>query len=52
MTTDRPYRKALTKEVAFAEIDKNSGTQFDPGIVKLFLEEMKGFEPAIVQNLA
>jgi diguanylate cyclase (GGDEF)-like protein/PAS domain S-box-containing protein len=48
MTTDRPYRKALTPEVAFAEIIKNSGTQFDPEIVTLFLEEMKGFDPAIV----
>jgi diguanylate cyclase (GGDEF)-like protein/PAS domain S-box-containing protein len=44
MTTDRPYRKALTKEVAFAEIEKNSGTQFDPEIVKIFLEEMQEFD--------
>jgi HD-GYP domain-containing protein (c-di-GMP phosphodiesterase class II) len=40
MTSDRPYRKAVTKEIAIAEIAKNSGTQFDPEIVKLFLEEI------------
>ncbi len=40
MTSDRPYRKALAKEVAITEIVKNSGTQFDPTIVKLFLEVM------------
>lgn len=38
MTSDRPYRKAMSKELAIAEIAKNSGTQFDPEIVKLFLE--------------
>ena len=40
MTSDRPYRKALAKEAAITEIAKNSGTQFDPTIVKLFLEVM------------
>ncbi len=40
MTSDRSYRKALAKEVAITEITKNAGTQFDPEIVKLFLEVM------------
>ncbi len=40
MTSDRSYRKALAKDIAIAEISKNSGTQFDPGIVKLFLKIM------------
>ena len=30
MTTDRPYRKALSKEEAVQEIEKASGKQFDP----------------------
>jgi len=30
MTTDRPYRKALTREEAVAELQAGSGTQFDP----------------------
>jgi len=34
MTSDRPYRKALTHDIAFAEIEKMSGTQFDPRVVE------------------
>lgn len=37
MTTDRPYSKARTPEVAFAEIQRMSGTQFDPQCVAAFL---------------
>jgi HD-GYP domain-containing protein (c-di-GMP phosphodiesterase class II) len=33
MTTDRPYRAALTAEVALAEVERNAGTQFDPRVV-------------------
>jgi len=33
MTTDRPYRRALTLAVAVEELEKNSGTQFDPAVV-------------------
>jgi putative nucleotidyltransferase with HDIG domain len=33
MTTDRPYRRALTLAVAVEELEKNAGTQFDPGVV-------------------
>ena len=38
MTQDRPYRKALSKEMAFAEIEDNAGTQFDPDVAKIFLD--------------
>ena len=38
MTTDRPYRKALSTEDALAEIDRCSGTQFDPDICLIFLQ--------------
>ena len=37
MTTDRPYRRALDREVALGEIAKNAGTQFDPLIAEAFL---------------
>lgn len=33
MTQDRPYRKALDKQTAVAELKKQGGTQFDPAIV-------------------
>ena len=38
MTSDRPYRKALPYEAARSEILRFSGTQFDPDVVKVFLE--------------
>lgn len=37
MTSDRPYRKAMTKQDALEEISKYAGSQFDPHLVKLFL---------------
>jgi len=38
MTEDRVYRKALTREQALAEIERNSGTQFDPTIVRILID--------------
>lgn len=40
MTTDRPYRKALTKEQAFKELKKFSGRHFDPHVVDAFINIM------------
>lgn len=37
MTTDRPYRRALSLDVAFNELIKFSGTQFDATVVEAFL---------------
>lgn len=33
MTTDRPYRPALTRDTALAELKSNAGKQFDPTVV-------------------
>lgn len=41
MTSDRPYRKALPQTVAVEELRKYSDTQFDPVIVKAFIEVLK-----------
>lgn len=38
MTSDRPYRKGLDFDAAKAEIQRMSGTQFDPDAVRVFLE--------------
>ncbi len=38
MITDRPYRKALTRETAIDIIKSNTGTQFDPRVVRVFLD--------------
>ena len=36
MTSDRPYRKAMTREEALAELKRCAGTQFDPELVEQF----------------
>ncbi len=41
MISDRAYRKAFTKDQAIHEIERCSGTQFDPILVKAFIEWMK-----------
>ena len=38
MTSNRSYRKALPLDVVRAEIERCSGTQFDPDIAKVFLD--------------
>jgi putative two-component system response regulator len=37
MTSDRPYRSALTLEKSLSETERCSGSQFDPDVVKAFL---------------
>jgi len=37
MTSDRPYRSAMSKETAIARLKAASGTQFDPQVVEAFL---------------
>jgi putative nucleotidyltransferase with HDIG domain len=37
MTSDRPYRQALSYDVALAEIRRGAGTQFDPATAEAFL---------------
>jgi putative nucleotidyltransferase with HDIG domain len=37
MTSDRPYRAGMPAEVAFAEVDKQKGRQFDPKFATAFL---------------
>ena len=41
MTSDRPYRKAMSREEAFAELKSCAGTQFDPELVEKFIEVIK-----------
>jgi len=50
MTSDRPYRKAFSKEKAIAELergagsqfDPKTGSQFDPKIVRIFIGILLG----------
>ena len=41
MITSRVYRNGLPKEVAFEEIKKGAGTQFDPKLTIAFIDFMK-----------
>jgi putative nucleotidyltransferase with HDIG domain len=47
ITSDRPYRKGAPLATARAEIERCSGTQFDPRCVEAFL----GIEPPLVEAL-
>jgi response regulator RpfG family c-di-GMP phosphodiesterase len=40
MTSTRPYRNALSNDVAKEEIGRCAGTQFDPKVVEAFLESI------------
>ena len=44
MTTDTVYKKALTKREAIDELKKNSGYQFDPNIVDVFIKYLENGE--------
>ena len=45
MTTDRPFRPALSREDALAEIERNTGTQFHPTVAKAFVALERGEDP-------
>jgi putative nucleotidyltransferase with HDIG domain len=42
MTTDRPYRKAMADAEAVDILSRGAGTQWDPEIVRCFLDGIKG----------
>lgn len=49
MTSDRPYRPALSPERAVAELQRCGGTQFDPDVVEVFAEawQQGAFETSV-----
>jgi HD-GYP domain-containing protein (c-di-GMP phosphodiesterase class II) len=51
MTSDRVYRAALPVDVAFAELGKGRGTQFDPHIVDVFQAAYQSRSTSIGQQL-
>ncbi|NOQ76483.1 MAG: HD domain-containing protein, partial [Methylococcaceae bacterium] len=43
MTSDRPYRKGMTKKMALTEIEKGTGTQYDPNLAIPFISMMEKY---------
>ncbi|MGB3683704.1 MAG: HD domain-containing phosphohydrolase [Rubrobacteraceae bacterium] len=46
MTSGRPYHKRMSIEEACSEVERNAGTQFDPKIARIFVEEVRRNPPA------
>jgi HD-GYP domain-containing protein (c-di-GMP phosphodiesterase class II) len=52
MTSDRPYRKAMSHEDALRELRKNAGTQFDPQVVEALMGCLYGDRTLIAPDAA
>lgn len=52
MTTDRPYRRAMPHAMAMAEIQNAAGLQFDPEVVKSFVQMCGGRNLATEETAA
>ena len=50
MTSDRAYRRALPHELAIAEIERCSGSQFDPELAEVFLAQIEEFRKDAVER--
>lgn len=44
MISERPYKTPLTQEEAGLQFQMHAGTQFDPGLAKVFVEQILGYE--------
>jgi len=51
LTSERPYKRAWSLEEAMAEIQRQSGRQFDPDVVEAFMRLQQEVE-AIMQATA
>ncbi len=40
MTSDRPYHRAIPQEEAVKELERCAGTQFDPKIIEIFIDQV------------
>jgi HD-GYP domain-containing protein (c-di-GMP phosphodiesterase class II) len=41
MTSDRPYRRALSDEEAYGQLRDGAGTQFDPEVTEALLAVLR-----------
>ena len=51
IVSTRPYKKALAKGDAISELEKHAGTQFDPRVVRAFIQVVGRTEDEGVKNL-
>jgi HD-GYP domain-containing protein (c-di-GMP phosphodiesterase class II) len=49
MTSDRPYRRALSKTDAVDELRKCAGTSFDPKVVEIFLQILEDQAATVIE---
>jgi HD-GYP domain-containing protein (c-di-GMP phosphodiesterase class II) len=47
MTTDRPYRSAMTLSAAINELKRCAGTQFDPAVVAALIDTLAASQPPL-----
>ncbi|MGI9429194.1 MAG: diguanylate cyclase domain-containing protein, partial [Bythopirellula sp.] len=52
MTTDQVYRPAKARDRAVNELFELSGTQFDPGLVKQFVESLDNKSSEVSENIS
>ena len=55
MASNRPYRDAMPHEQVLAEVERCSGTQFDPGLARVFVDSFsqnRGFESTLARFYA
>jgi len=52
MTSDRPYRKAMDQSVAARILIKESGTQFNPIVVRAFQEYLKSIKIEVISHVS
>jgi len=48
ITSERAYKKARTAEDAFAELERCAGAQFDPDLVRVFVEALRSVPHPVV----
>lgn len=51
MTSNRPYSRARSPEDACSELERCAGTQFDPEVVRLFVDEVRRRPPDELDTL-
>ncbi|MFY9197068.1 MAG: HD-GYP domain-containing protein [Bacillota bacterium] len=47
MSSERPYRKAMTNDEIIAELRRCSGTQFDPKVVEALIDVISAYPPDV-----